>query len=695
MMRTLRLAPLAALTVGLAAALSASPAFAQTGGGPGGPGGGRRDKAKLPVGLEATVGFGGKVYPGWIPVGVELDNRQAPLEGVRLVAQLLDSGRETVLFEAAREIDLPAGGPPRRHWLYLFGSSRAYSARVFLERDGRVLEEVARVVEAPIDVDSHTRGFSWNYGEAVGHLLVVSDESRTLKSLTDQRLDSNITLTVTTISPDELPDRWVGFDPVDLLVIAGVDLEKVPAAQRQAIGDWTRAGGVTLIAPSNEGAAGWFNGSLVRELIPGLRQASVVELPRLPQMEKKYSSQFDADERGFPLVALDIADATPVISEAAEGTRRSVPIVTENELGWGWVYTCAFDLGAKKYRNWDGMKPFFDEILQHVRGFDGNRYRQRRLPGGLSAFHKQDAYTDDERVREGVVRVLDASSLPSLFLIVPLVLAYIVVVGPVNYFVLKRQNAQMWVVGTVPVLAVAFTLITFFSGYVTKGVSTVVNRVTVLHGRLGDTTARESVALGIYAAAPSSFDVAFEGDLVGGPIFRNEESATGTNVRLIEGEAGFGVPGFPLRLWELGTFEAVGVRQLPGPLQVDEGDGAGDLPEFRNDTGFDVEGGLYLTPAGAFRVPPVSAGRRVTLEAVDGAGGRSGQPQPLERALCEADADEAERRRVADVLRAFGVSRRASSGSRGLWLRLRPEQRRVTVDGEDWASWELTILHAN
>ena len=60
-----------------------------------------------------------------------------------------------------------------------------------------------------------------------------------------------------------------------------------------------------------------------------------------------------------------------------------------------------------------------------------------------------------------------------------LVVAYLVLVGPVNYFVLRRLDMRALSIVTIPMLSAVFVLLNFAAGYLSRGVNTVGRRVTV------------------------------------------------------------------------------------------------------------------------------------------------------------------------------------------------------------------------
>ena len=65
-------------------------------------------------------------------------------------------------------------------------------------------------------------------------------------------------------------------------------------------------------------------------------------------------------------------------------------------------------------------------------------------------------------------------------------LAYVLILVPINYLVLKRLDKKEWAWVTVPALVAVFAVTTYGVGYAAKGSSVFVNRAAVLETTAGE-----------------------------------------------------------------------------------------------------------------------------------------------------------------------------------------------------------------
>ena len=81
-------------------------------------------------------------------------------------------------------------------------------------------------------------------------------------------------------------------------------------------------------------------------------------------------------------------------------------------------------------------------------------------------------------------------------------LAYVLILVPINYLVLKRLDKKEWAWVTVPALVVVFAVTTYGVGYAAKGNAVFVNRAAVVETTAGERQAGLYTELGLVLAAP-------------------------------------------------------------------------------------------------------------------------------------------------------------------------------------------------
>jgi hypothetical protein len=117
-----------------------------------------------------------------------------------------------------------------------------------------------------------------------------------------------------------------------------------------------------------------------------------------------------------------------------------------------------------------------------------------------------------------------ASQLPSLALppvegLAILLGAYILLIGPINYLVLRRLDRREWAWVTMPVLIATFAAGAYGFGSVLRGSDVIINEVAIVRGAPGATDAAAQVYLGVFSPSRGSYQLNVPGGaLLSAPI---------------------------------------------------------------------------------------------------------------------------------------------------------------------------------
>ena len=118
---------------------------------------------------------------------------------------------------------------------------------------------------------------------------------------------------------------------------------------------------------------------------------------------------------------------------------------------------------------------------------------------------------DDSTIVSAVTN-LPSLALPPIGGLLVLLLGYILLVGPVNYLVLRRLDRREWAWITVPALIAVFTVGSFGIGGLLRGSDVIVHEVAIVRGAPGTTAATVQSYLGIFSPSRSTFQVRVGGD---------------------------------------------------------------------------------------------------------------------------------------------------------------------------------------
>lgn len=228
------------------------------------------------VAVDALPALGSQTtYPGWVPVQVTLRNDSG--EDLRVRARLVVHARWPPNDESALIIDREEQLAPKvekRFFLYAYVTNGSQELSLRVERpDGTPLAKPIPFGALTVQ-DPQPTGYG---NEPVLRLGAVSRKHGAAMSALKTRLASNrysssgptaggLDLDVVLIEPASLPDRRIGYAPLDALLLHDVDLEALSPEQRDAIKEWTVGGGRLIISPGAD--ASWLAQPFFEDLLP-------------------------------------------------------------------------------------------------------------------------------------------------------------------------------------------------------------------------------------------------------------------------------------------------------------------------------------------------------------------------------------------------------------------------------------------
>lgn len=305
----------------------------------------------------------------------------------------------------------------------------------------------------------------------------------------------------------QLPPRWFAYQPVDLMIVTTGNAEFINELLTQkprveAIAEWVRRGGRLVIsAGRNQDLARQLLRDLMRETEPIEFAAGGLQVARLQRVENWTPGQtpiFDSKplkpgDKPPPieLANLSIKAGREVEILIAQDKDDTKPVLARMPFGMGQIMVTAFDLDQPPFTRWGGQAEFWKKLQAETGtsivtiGQSNNFYYGRRGQR-INADGVQDLAVS---LRNSLENFPDVSNI-SFGWVALFIFIYILVVGPLDYFFLKKVVKRLeltWI--TFPTVVLVVSAVAYFTAYALKGNDLLINKVDVVDIDLKGNTA--------------------------------------------------------------------------------------------------------------------------------------------------------------------------------------------------------------
>jgi hypothetical protein len=477
-------------------------------------------QAQATVTITAQAGLGGfcKVDK-WLPVHVTVENTGADIN-----ARVQASYKNSLDGQTASGIDISLPATSRKEFfLYVTPQGLMRTFNVSVLDGNKVLAKTNLNVNCASDPTL--------FG-------LLTDNPSTYTILNNVRPLTGATKTVH-LNISDLPDRAQGWGMLDALIISNVDTGTLTPEQKQALKLWLANGGKLFIT----GGIQW------QSTTAGLSEFMPIKLTSTQKV------------MGLPALSAYAMETTPLEAETILATgatqtganilvaQNDIPVLIENQIGYGKVYYFAADPGLQPLNNWDGMQAIYEHLLAF------------QSPKPAWAMGSWDSYQSST-----ALSTLPELALPSFVYICCWLGLYITVIGPINYFILRRikRTELAWV--TVPVLVIIFTSLAYFSGYLYRGTRPILNRIMLAQAWQGVDQAQTTALVGVYSPTRTSYTVESQDQFLIFPYPDINGNLQGNNNWLsLKNETGIALPDVRV---EIGGMQSLGMEGFLPSLTV-------------------------------------------------------------------------------------------------------------------------------
>ncbi|MEZ0240223.1 MAG: hypothetical protein ACAH65_05445 [Chloroflexota bacterium] len=309
-----------------------------------------------------------------------------------------------------------------------------------------------------------------------------------------------------TLATADLPDRVEGWAPLDALIWQDTDSNELSAEQLTAMRAWLAGGGRLVIVGGTAGIGTL--SAFPDDLLP-YRPTATVEIDPAsvagvvgpaPEGAADFTAMAGSLARGHALATVGDRAVTAVAS-----------------YGNGSVAIVGFDPSTSWLLEGQAAATLWQRLIP------------QRVANGTVIF-------DDSQLLQGVIS-LPSLALPPIGGLLLLLAGYILVIGPLNYLVLRRLDRRELAWVTMPVLILGFAAGAYGYGAVLRGTDIVVNEVAIVRGALDTTVGAAQAYFGVFSPTRGTYQVEVPGGaLLAGPLTPEAIGGTSGMLDVLQGD---------------------------------------------------------------------------------------------------------------------------------------------------------------
>lgn len=407
-------------------------------------------------------------YGQWIPLQIEVESVDRTVEG-RLQVRVTD-------------VSATAGNQPETTYRIPFTISSGGSKRVFLYISVNNFER-----NVQIELLDNNENIVLSQRESIRQInpqdvlyAVVTESSTGIVDVSRRNIGYGLNYQANW-QPEDIPPKADALRSIDVMVFSDADTGQLTPEQQQAIQEWVIGGGHLIVT----GGTNWQRTTAgLLEILP----AEPTETQTIEDLSALgiYLGQATEDLDTETLVAANTPKAgADVLLEIDD-----VPFIVRRFEGAGTVDFLAADTSIDPLRSWDGTDTLWYEMV-------------------ISGRARPSWTFGTERFNEAgdAVSNVTGFNLPSVIQLTLFLMAYIGLIGPLNYMVLNAIGRRELAWFTIPLFIVVFTITAYYTGFSLRGDDVTVNQVSMVQVWPNQEQARVDGSIGILSPRRTTYDV--------------------------------------------------------------------------------------------------------------------------------------------------------------------------------------------
>ncbi len=424
--------------------------------------------AEEPVAMKAEAGFNGCSRSGQaFPLKVTLENQGPEIKGT-LEFSTIYNGFRTL---HKKEVVLPRGSKKRISMCVPANEAKSYTLDLMAGGKKVASTKVRITTLQPQEV-------------LVG---VLASNPATLNSLNAIKLPvEGQRISVFSLKAEDIPESSLLLESIDIIALNDFPSSQLSSRQLAAIQAWVERGGTLVLA----GGPNW------QKTLSSLPAALLPVQPSGSRTISSISASGKLAAFNWPTGTPLVVSESKIVSGKALLQHGSLPLIVQKEKNKGNIVYMAFDLALQPFANWTGNADLWTDLLSR---FDPHHM----ISAGSTKAMNQRPYQAQEMT--WVLRNIPSSGLPSAATLGLVLLAYLLILGPGIYLLLKKYDRRDWAWAVIPLVALMMFSFTYLGVFKAKGRDVFTNVVSLLRIEQDSDYSRLTSFIGAFAPTKSDY----------------------------------------------------------------------------------------------------------------------------------------------------------------------------------------------
>ncbi len=305
---------------------------------------------------------------------------------------------------------------------------------------------------------------------------------------------------------ERLPTQCCGYEGVDAVVLSTSRPEiyrklAADSSRMQAIDQWVRLGGRLVLCAGSRAEEILAQNSPLRQFAPG-RLVRMQPLKNTEAIETYCGSRHAAVPTGGIRISLRVPRLAGV-QGTVEAAEADLPLIVRTARGFGQVIFVAADLDQAPFDRWT------DRPLLMARLLDMPTTRAEASNESTAMMHY--GYNDLAGQLRSALDSFAGVQLIPFWLVAGLIVVYILLIGPGDYFFLRKIVGRMtWTWVTFPAIVIVVCVAAYVLAHRLKGDQLRVNQIDLVDVDAASGQMRGATWLDVFSPRMESFNFAVE-----------------------------------------------------------------------------------------------------------------------------------------------------------------------------------------